>query len=306
MKTIAVVSTLALTAVALAAPSQAQTPSNGRPYEQGATLPPASAAGDRGTVISVTPIVQQVVVPRQVCYDEQVAVQRPPSGAGALFGAIAGGAVGHAIGSGAGQAAATAIGAFSGAVVGNNVEAVGQPAQLHTARRCTTQNAYEDRTTAYNVVYEYAGRQYSAQMRQDPGPYVQVQVQVAPVGAMAQPPYPAPAVSPPQPVYVERPAYQGYPEPAYQTYPAPGPAVLLRNGPRVLLRTGLCAARAGPGGRCPHRLRRALRIRRLLRPRLARRPRALSARASRPACAIWSPPSSSAWRPSKPCSTSSA
>jgi len=231
MKTIAVVSSLALTAVALAAPSQAQTPTAGRPYEQGATLPPAPAGGDRGTVISVTPVVQQVVVPRQVCYDEQVAVQRPPSGAGALVGAIAGGVVGHAIGSGAGQAAATAIGAFSGAVVGNNVEAVGQPAQVHTARRCTTQNAYEDRTTAYNVVYEYAGRQYSAQMRQNPGPYVQVQVQVAPAGAMAQPPYPAPAVPPPQPVYVERPAYQGYPEPAYQTYPAPGPAYYYGTGP---------------------------------------------------------------------------
>jgi uncharacterized protein YcfJ len=225
MKTIAVVSTLALTAMAAAGPGQAQTPSGGRPYEQGATQPTAPAGGDRGTVISVTPIVQQVAVPRQVCYDEQVAVQRPPSGAGALVGAIAGGAFGHAIGSGAGQAAATAIGAFGGAVVGNNVEAVGQPAQVHTARRCTTQSAYEDRTTAYNVVYEYAGRQYSAQMRQDPGPYVQVQVQVAPDGAMAQPQYPAPAVSRPAPVYVERPVYQGYPEPVYQTYPAPGPAV---------------------------------------------------------------------------------
>jgi uncharacterized protein YcfJ len=225
MKTVAFVATLALCAVALASSSLAQTPSANRPYERGAALPPAASGSDRGSVISVTPIVQQVVVPRQVCYDEQVAVQRPPSGAGALVGAIAGGAFGHAIGSGAGQAAATAIGAFSGAVVGNNVEAVGQPAQVHTARRCTTQNAYEERTTAYNVVYEYAGRQYTSQMRQDPGPYVQVQVQVAPEGAMAQPQYPAPPGSRPPPVYVERPVYQGYPEPVYQTYPAPGPAV---------------------------------------------------------------------------------
>jgi len=224
MKTVAAVCALALTAVALASPSQAQTPSPSRPYEQSSVVPPAPSASDRGSVISVTPIVQQVVVARQVCYDEPVAVRRPPSGAGALIGAIAGGAVGHSLGSGAGQAAATAIGAFSGAVVGNNVEAVGQPTQVQTARRCTTQNAYEDRTAAYSVVYEYAGRQYTAQMRHDPGPYVQVQVQVAPEGAMAQPPYPAPAVSRPPPVYVERPVYQGYPEAVYQTYPVPGPA----------------------------------------------------------------------------------
>lgn len=225
MKHVAVVSTLTLAAAVLAGPSQAQSPAASRPYDRSAAVVPGPAASERGTVISVTPIVQPMVVPRQVCYDEQVAVQRPPSGAGALIGAIAGGVVGHAIGSGGGQAAATAVGAFGGAVVGNSVEAGGQPAQVQTARRCTTQNAYEDRTAGYHVVYEYAGRQYTTQMRQDPGPYVLLQVQVAPEGAQAQPQYPAPAMSRPQPVYVERPPYQGYPEPVYQTYPAPGPAV---------------------------------------------------------------------------------
>jgi uncharacterized protein YcfJ len=214
MKTLAVVCTLSLTAMALASPSQAQTP-------------PAPAPSDRGTVISATPIVQHVMAPHQVCYDEQVAVQRPPSGAGAVFGAIAGGVVGHALGSGAGQAAATALGAAGGAVVGNAVEASGQPTQVLPTRRCVTQNAYEDRITAYNVVYEYAGRQYTAQMRQDPGPYVQVQLQA--VGALAPPAHAAPALLP-APVYVERTAYEGVPpEPAYASYPAyppyavPGP-----------------------------------------------------------------------------------
>ncbi len=222
MNTMTVASTLILSAVALATPGQAQTPQSGRPYDQAAALP-APMAGDRGTVISVTPIVQQVVVPRRACYDEQVSVQRQPSGAGALLGAIAGGAMGNAVGSGAGRAAATAIGVIGGAAVGNNIESGGQVAQAQTVRRCTTQNAYEERITAYSVVYEYGGRQYTAQMRQDPGPYVHVQVQAVPEGALAQPQTPAPLPSRPPPVYIERPVYQAYPDAVYQTYPVSGP-----------------------------------------------------------------------------------
>ena len=214
MKTVALASTLALTAVALASPSR------------------AAAETERGTVISVTPIVQQVVVPRRACYDEAVTVQRQPSGAGALIGAIAGGAMGNAIGAGSGRAAATAIGVIGGAAVGNSIESGGQGVQ--NVRRCTTENSYEDRTSAYSVVYEYGGRQYTTQMRQDPGRYVQVQVQAALEGDVAPPQYAPPPrarSAPPQssrppPVYVERPVvqgYQGYAEPVYETYPAPAP-----------------------------------------------------------------------------------
>jgi uncharacterized protein YcfJ len=230
MKTLAIASTLVLCAMTLASSSWAQTPSRGRPYESKALLPSAAPETDRGTVVSVIPIVQQVAVPRRVCNDEQIAVQRQPSGAGALLGAIAGGAMGNAIGAGSGRAAATAIGVIGGAAVGNNIEAGGQPGQVQTVRRCTTESAYEDRTVSYSVVYEYAGRQYTTQMRQDPGRYVQVRVQAAPEGDVAPPQYAPPArrnappmSSRPSPVYVERPVYQGYAEPVYETYPAPAP-----------------------------------------------------------------------------------
>lgn len=214
MNSVALASTLALSAGALASPSWAATDT------------------ERGTVISVTPIVQQVIVPRRICNDEPVAVQRQPSGAGALIGAIAGGAMGNAIGAGSGRAAATAIGLIGGAAVGNSIEAGGQT-QVQNMRRCTTENAYEDRSGGYSVVYEYGGRQYTTQMRQDPGRYVQVQVQAAPEGELAPRPYAPPArsrsgppSSRPAPVYIERPVYQGYEvyaEPVYQSYPAPAP-----------------------------------------------------------------------------------
>ena len=231
MKTVAVASTLVLTAVALASPSLAQTSSRSRPYDQHTVVQPAAYETDRGTVISVTPIVQHMTVPRRVCHDEPVAVRRQPSGAGALIGAIAGGAMGNAVGAGAGRAAATAIGVIGGAAIGDNIESAGQGSYVQSMRRCTTENAYEERTTAYSVVYEYAGRQYTTQMRRDPGRYVQVQVQASAEGDVAPPQYAqtprarsaAPASSRPPPVYIERPGYPGYPDTVYETYPSPGP-----------------------------------------------------------------------------------
>ena len=141
----------------------------------------ASFAQDVARVVSSTPVVQQVSVPRRVCTTEQVAVQGQKSGAGAVMGAIAGGAAGNAVGQGNGKAAATVLGLLGGAILGDHIEG-GPSAQVQNVERCSTQNFMENRTLGYNVVYEYAGKQYSAQFPQDPGPTVQLQI--APVGAV--------------------------------------------------------------------------------------------------------------------------
>jgi uncharacterized protein YcfJ len=180
-------------------------------------------AQDFGRVLSSTPLVQQVQVPRQVCTQESWQAPAQKSGAGAAIGAIAGGALGNSIGHGGGRAAATAIGIFGGAVLGDSIEGPGV-AQTQNIQRCTTQAVLENRVAAYQVVYEYAGKQYSVQMPQDPGP--QVQLQVTPVG-VAPPPVPAAVVgvyaTPAPPVVLAPPAYissttQWYP--AYPAYPA--------------------------------------------------------------------------------------
>ena len=130
---------------------------------------------DLGHVISATPILQQVGVPRQVCSTEQVAVQQPKSGGGAILGAIAGGAMGNAVGGGSGKAAATMLGLIGGAVVGNNLE--GSPvSQSRDIQRCTTQTFLETRTVAYQVAYEFAGKHYTVQMPHDPGPTIRLQI----------------------------------------------------------------------------------------------------------------------------------
>ena len=155
---------------------------------------------ERGRVISSTPVVQQVTVPREVCRDETVTVPGRKSGAGALIGGIAGGAMGNAVGNGSGRALATMIGLVGGAIVGDRVEGGGQPS-TQVVRQCGTQSFYENRTVAYNVVYEYAGRQYSVQMPQDPGKYIRLNV--TPVDVPSAPPaYPV------QPQVQYQPQYQ--------------------------------------------------------------------------------------------------
>ena len=172
----------------------------------------ASAADILARVITSTPVVNQVAVPRQVCNSQQIITETSKSGGGALLGAVAGGAVGNAIGNGGGRALATVIGLVGGAVVGDRVE--GTSNQVQNVQQCSTQTFYENRASHYNVVYEYQGTQYNVQMAQDPGPYVRLQV--TPVGAITpalQPGlFPAQQIRPAQPqtYYQQTPVQPGY------------------------------------------------------------------------------------------------
>ena len=187
-------------------------------------------AQEVGRVISTQPVLQQVAVPRQVCNTAQVPVQAQKSGAGALMGALAGGAVGNQIGQGAGNAAATMIGIFGGAILGDRIEGAPAP-QMQTVQNCSTQTTYENRTVAYNVVYEFGGKQYTVQMPNDPGPTIALQV--SPVGNSAPPPAQLPVYQ--QPVY-QQPVYQQpqYPQQVVVTSVVPAyPVVVARPyGPR--------------------------------------------------------------------------
>lgn len=172
---------------------------------------PQNPGPEMGRVLSSMPMVSQVGVPRRVCTNESVPMQSQKSGAGAIMGGLAGGAIGNAVGGGGGRAAATLIGIFGGAILGDRVEGGGQT-QYQTVQNCTSQTFYENRTTGYNVVYEYAGKQYSVQMPTDPGAFVRLQV--IPVGATqfqgtppqgTPPPYVQPQTAlPGNPVYVQQ------------------------------------------------------------------------------------------------------
>lgn len=135
----------------------------------------AQAGTERARVVSSTPLYETVSVPREVCRAEQVLVSGRTSGAGAVMGGIAGGAMGNAIGGGSGRAIATVVGLIGGAVIGDRIEGR-QPDRYETVQRCQTEYVSEQRPAGYNVVYEYAGRQYTMQTAQAPGRFVQVNV----------------------------------------------------------------------------------------------------------------------------------
>ncbi len=215
--------------------------------KKGALLMALAATGaicnaeELGRVISSTPIINQVAQPRQVCSTSNVPVQPQKSGAGAVVGAIAGGAMGNAIGGGTGRAAATFLGLLGGAIVGDRIEGSGN-SQLAQVQNCTTQTVYENRTTGYTVVYEYAGKQYSTLMPTDPGPYVKLQIspvsaapaQPAPQADSSQTPYQQFPQYPQEPVaqqtieqsyapvyYTNQTYYQPYYQPYYRPYYPP-------------------------------------------------------------------------------------
>jgi len=180
-----VLAALAVTGTAAHAQAQLQPQAQAQAQAQAQTqFQPQSQPQEMGRVVSSTPVIQQVAVPRQICNNQPVAVQPQKSGSGAVMGALAGGVLGNVIGSGGGRAAATILGAFGGAVVGDQVEG-SQPSYVQNVQQCSTQTFYENRTVGYNVVYDYAGRQYNVQMPHDPGQYVRLQV--TPVGAAAAP-----------------------------------------------------------------------------------------------------------------------
>ena len=177
-------------------------------------------AQEVGQVLTRTPVYQQVAVPRQTCSQTPVAVQSPSSGAGALMGAIAGGVLGNQIGGGSGRALATVAGVMGGAIMGDRIENSGS--QLQNQTTCSTQTVYENRLTGFNVVYEYAGKQYNVQLPQDPGPTIELQV--TPVGlprsevpvnnvasTVTAAPVPTTIVHESRVVYVPTPVYRSYP-----------------------------------------------------------------------------------------------
>ena len=182
-----------------------------------ALSPLGALAQEVGQVLSKSPVYQQVVVPRQTCTQVPVMQQAPSSGAVALMGAIAGGAMGNAIGDGSGRALATVIGIVGGAMVGDRIEGPsGAFAQNQT--QCSTQNVYENRLVGFNVVYEYAGKQYTVQLPQDPGATIPLQITPAGQGLRSDATTPnAPWVQStvttmaPQVVYLPAPVYVSRP-----------------------------------------------------------------------------------------------
>ncbi|MTW10934.1 glycine zipper 2TM domain-containing protein [Pseudoduganella eburnea] len=141
---------------------------------------------DYGRVTRVTPVTEQINRPRQECRTEYVQVQQPQERGvgGSIIGGLLGAAVGSQVGAGHGKTAATAAGAIAGAVIGDRTQnSNAQPGavQEQAVKQCRMVDAFETRTTGYNVEYDYRGRNYTSFMSYDPGQRIRLRVNVEPM-----------------------------------------------------------------------------------------------------------------------------
>lgn len=164
---------------------------------------------DVATVISTTPVYQQVLMPQRQCWTEQIAtyeerrVYQPEyvyesrssgNGTGAILGAIVGGVIGHQFGhSSSGRDRSTAAGAVIGGLIGNDMERssyrgyrrsgyvdVERIPVTRNVERCRTTNSYQEEITSYDVRYRYNGREYVTRLSYDPGPTLPINIEVRP------------------------------------------------------------------------------------------------------------------------------
>lgn len=193
----------------------------------------AAQAAEYGRVINTTPVVQQVSVPQQSCWDEQVQVQQPRTYGGAILGGIFGGLLGNTVGHGNGNVAATAAGAVVGALAGDNLANQNSGVSTQTVRRCSTTQTQQQHTVGYDVTYEYAGQRYTTRMAYDPGREVPIQVNVDGGSAPQQPATTTATttyVDQPQTVVVQQPAVVYQAAPVYYGAPVIWPAVSINYG----------------------------------------------------------------------------
>ncbi len=101
-------------------------------------------------------------LPREVCEDQQVAIEQPSDNgiAGGILGAVVGGVLGHQVGGGNGKVAATIGGAAMGTMMGQNATRANGRVDYQTVRQCSTQyETQNDRIiTGYINYAKFKGR----------------------------------------------------------------------------------------------------------------------------------------------------
>ena len=141
-------------------------------------------------VVDVEPLVRYVTVdrPREECWDEIVREPVRPFGVAGTTaaGSVVGAAIGRQFGSGNDRDMLTVLGAVAGGAVAHRRAVANQTYATRdvTVRRCEVVNdrVTEEIVDGYFVTYRYDGRNYTMRTDRYPGDYVQLAVDVRPVG----------------------------------------------------------------------------------------------------------------------------
>lgn len=179
----------------------------------------AQTYGDVARVVSSTPVYERVAMPRRECHAEQVTayeerrtvrpgpeqyepVRDEGIGPGTVLGAIIGGVIGHQLGnSSGGRDHGAAAGAVIGGLIGHSAEqdanagyrtasrevVVERTPVTREVERCKDVMDEKERIVAYDVKYEYNGREFRTRLPYDPGTELPVNVDVRPPAAPRAP-----------------------------------------------------------------------------------------------------------------------
>lgn len=126
-------------------------------------------------VTNVTPIVETIRTPREVCSDQAVTRQNPVKDekrvTGTVIGAVVGGVLGNQVGSGSGKKAATAAGAAAGGYAGSKIQKSMQQGNTTTGTETQCQTVYDSHqeTVGYDVSYRLGDEEGTVRMDHDPG-----------------------------------------------------------------------------------------------------------------------------------------
>jgi uncharacterized protein YcfJ len=126
-------------------------------------------------VTNVSPIVETISTPREVCSDQVVTQKAPVKDekrvTGTVLGAVAGAVIGNQVGGGSGKKVATAAGAAAGGYAGNQIQKNIQEGNTTTSteKRCETVYDSHKETVGYDVSYRLGDEEGTVRMDHDPG-----------------------------------------------------------------------------------------------------------------------------------------
>ena len=132
-------------------------------------------------VLSVTPAMKTVSVPRKECHDELVTVTNPTKDpkqiAGTIAGAVIGGVLGSKVGGGDGKKLATVGGAVGGGYAGNKIQEGMQERNTHqeSRRTCETVRDSRQEQQGYDVTYRLDGKEQVVRLDYDPGKRIPIE-----------------------------------------------------------------------------------------------------------------------------------
>lgn len=134
----------------------------------------------RAKVLASVPVYETVNEPRQECWTETVGYETrraPGNTGGAILGGIAGGLLGSTVGSGDGKVVAAAVGAATGAVIGDRWNGGARTTSVpQQVERCRSVDNFRQVVSGYDVRYRFQGREYTARLPYDPGPWLNLNV----------------------------------------------------------------------------------------------------------------------------------